>query len=204
MIVIITKGVLIMIYHLKMMLHKTFFTKGFFFLLMMALIVKPFSLQADSDKHFNLGIGKYRMVLSNNTSFDDEFTGYVLSAQYAYTDNIAARISLYDTEEENYVQFDNDGVEILALFGTGLYTEGFKIYFGAGYFSEDWQLTTLSASHNGLMLSGGIGYNWKIISADLILGIRHVGDYQDLADKVNPYLEIDKSTSTSILLSARF
>jgi hypothetical protein len=171
---------------------------------MLALTMKPVVLQADSDKHFNLGAGKYKMVLSNNTGIDDEFTGYALSAQYAYTDNVAARISLYDTEEESYRQFDNDGVEILALFGTGLYTEGFKVYLGAGYFSEDWQLTTLSASHNGLMLSGGIGYNWKIISVDLILGMRHVGDYQDLADQVNPYLEIDKSTSTLILLSARF
>jgi hypothetical protein len=171
---------------------------------MIALTIKPVLLQADSDKHFNLGAGKYKMALSNNTSFDDEFTGYALTTQYAYTDNVAARIILYSTEEESYMQFDNDGVEILALFGSGLYTDGFKIYIGAGYFSEDWQLTTLSASHNGLMLSGGIGYNWKIISVDLILGLRDVSDYQDLADQVNPFLEIDKSTSTSILLSARF
>ena len=189
---------------LKRRSYNALITKGFFCLLMIALAIKPVLLQADSNKHFNLGAGKYKMVLSNNTGFDDEFTGYALSAQYAYTDNVAARISLYSTEEESYMQFDNDGVEILALFGSGLYTEGFKIYVGAGYFSEDWQLTALSASHNGLMLSGGIGYNWKIISVDLILGIRDVGDYQDLADQVNPYLEIDKSTSTSILLSARF
>jgi len=189
---------------LKRRCHHTLNAKGFFCLLMIALTIKPVLLQADSDKNFNLGAGKYKLVLSNNTAFDDEFTGYALTAQYAYTDNVAARIILYSTEEESYMQFDNDGAEILALFGSGLYTGGFKIYIGAGYFSEDWQLTTLSASHNGLMLSGGIGYNWKIISVDLILGIRDVGDYQDLADQVNPYLEIDKSTSTSILLSARF
>ena len=189
---------------LKRRCHHTLNAKGFVYLLMIALTIKPVLLQADSDKHFNLGAGKYKMVLSNNTSFDDEFTGYALTAQYAYTDNLAARIILYSTEEESYMQFDNDGMEILALFGSGLYTEGFKIYIGAGYFSEDWQLTTLNASHNGLMLSGGIGYNWKIISVDLILGIREVSDYQDLADQVNPYLEIDKTTSTSILLSARF
>lgn len=191
-------------YGLKRRCYNALTVKGFFYLVMVALTINPVLLQADGDKHFNLGAGKYKMVLSNNTVFDDEFTGYALSAQYAYTDNVAARISLYNTEEESYLQFDNDGVEILALFGTGLYTEGFKIYIGAGYFSEDWQLTTLSASHNGLMLSGGIGYNWKIISVDLILGIRDVGDYQGLADQVNPYLEIGKSTSTSILLSARF
>ena len=189
---------------LKTRCHQTLNATGIFCLLMIALTIKPVLLQADSDKHFNLGAGKYKMVLSNNTSFDDEFTGYALTAQYAYTDNVAARIILYSTEEESYMQFDNDGAEILALFGSGLYTDGFKIYIGAGYFSEDWQLTTLSASHNGLMLSGGIGYNWKIISVDLILGLRDVSDYQDLADQVNPFLEIDKSTSTSILLSARF
>lgn len=191
-------------FRLKRICHNALSTKGFLYFLMIALTINPVLLQADSNKHFNLGAGNYKMVLSNNTGFDDEFTGYALSAQYAYTDNVAARISLYNTEEESYRQFDNDGMEILALFGAGLYTEGFKIYFGAGYFSEDWQLVTLSASHNGLMLSGGIGYNWKIIAVDLILGIRHVGDYQDLADEVSPYLEIDKSTSTSILLSARF
>ena len=191
-------------FRLKRICHNALSAKGFFYLLMIALAVKPVLLQADNDKHFNLGAGKYRMVLSNNTGFDDKFTGYALSGQYAYSDNVAARISLYNTEEESYVQFDNDGVEILALFGAGLYTEGFKIYLGAGYFSEDWQLTTLSASLNGLMLSGGIGYNWKIISVDLILGIRDVGDYQDLADQVSPFLDIDKSKSTSILLSARF
>lgn len=190
-------------FRLKMIFHNALSTKGFFYLLMITLTIIPALLQADSDKYFNLGAGKYKMVLSNNTGSDDEFTGYALSAQYAYTDNVAARISLYNTEEESYRQFDNDGVEILALFGTGLYTEGFKIYVGAGYFSEDWQLTTLRASHNGLMLSGGIGYNWKIVSVDLIIGIRDVGDYQDLADQVNPFLEIDKSTSTLILLSAR-
>lgn len=189
---------------LKTRCHQTLNATGIFCLLMIALTIKPVLLQADSDKHFNLGAGKYKMALSNNTSFDDEFTGYALTTQYAYTDNVAARIILYSTEEESYMQFDNDGVEILALFGSGLYTDGFKIYIGAGYFSEDWQLTTLSASHNGLMLSGGIGYNWKIISVDLILGLRDVSDYQDLADQVNPFLEIDKSTSTSILLSARF
>lgn len=193
-----------MMFRLKRISYDVSFAKGLFYLLMLALTIIPVLLQADGDRHFNLGAGKYRMVLSNNTSFDDEFTGYALSAQYAYTDNVAARISLYDTEEKSYRQFDNDGLEILALFGTGLYTEGFKLYIGAGYFSEDWQLTTLSASHNGLMLSGGIGYNWKIIAVDLILGMRHVGDYQDLADQVSPYLEIDESTSTSILLSARF
>ena len=191
-------------FRLKRICHNALPAKGFFYLLMMVLTIYPVLCQADSDKHFNHGAGKYKMVLCNNTGFDDEFTGYALSAQYAYTDNVAARISLYDTEEESYVQFDNDGVEILALFGTGLYTEGFKIYFGAGYFSEDWQLVTLSASHNGLMLSGGIGYNWNFIAVDLILGLRHVGDYQDLADQVYPVIEIDKSTSTSILLSARF
>ena len=189
---------------LKRRCYNALIARGIFYLLMIASAIKPVLLLADSNKHFNLGAGKYKMVLSNNIASDDEFTGYVLSAQYAYTDNVAARISFYITEEENYMQFDNDGLEMLALFGSGLYTEGFKIYIGAGYFSEDWQLTTLSASHNGLMLSGGIGYNWKIISVDLILGIREVGDYQDLADQVNPYLEIDKSTSTSILLSARF
>ena len=184
--------------------HNALTVSGFCYLLILALTIKPALVRADSDKHFNLGAGKYKMALSNNTGFDDEFAGYALSAQYAYTDNVAARIILYDTEEERYVQFDNDGAEILALFGSGLYTEGFKLYFGAGYFSEDWQITTLSTSHSGLMLSGGIGYNWKILSVDLIFGIRDVGDYQDLADQVNPFLEIDRSTSTSILLSARF
>jgi hypothetical protein len=191
-------------FRLKRICHNALTARGFLYLLMMTLTFNPVLLQADSYKHFNLGAGKYKMVLSNNTGIDDEFTGYALFAQYAFTDNVAARISLYNTEEESYIQFDNDGGEMLALFGAGLYTEGFRIYVGAGYFSEDWQLTTLSASHNGLMLSGGIGYNWKIISVDLILGIRDVSDYQDLSDQVNPFLEIDRSTSTSILLSARF
>ena len=64
------------------------------------------------------------------------------------------------------------------------------------------EATGFDESFNGLQLSGGLGYNWDAVAIDLVIGIRQVGDYDDLANTVG--LTADAAVSSNLSVSFRF
>lgn len=160
-----------------------------------------FSSHADDwDKKLNIGIGTYSMTLAYTDPFviDDEFSGTGLTVSYASTDHFLIRGTYYSLSHDIISELDVSGADVTANFGRGLSSEGFKAYFGAGFFNETWSIFGFDESFSGIQLNGGIGYNWENVSLDLTLGLRETSDYDQLT-----FFDMT-AVSTSLLLTARF
>ncbi|QDP02314.1 outer membrane beta-barrel protein [Thalassotalea sp. PS06] len=148
------------------------------------------------DKPYSLGIGSYALTISADDSGyeDDDFSGLLLNATYAFNDNVGARFNYYTLEHDDWSDLENDGFDILGYYGTGLLSEGFKAYIGGGVYRETWEVsgTDFDESFSGFQLNGGIGYHWPAVTIDLTLALRSTGDYEDFA-------EIDTSAIASAL-----
>lgn len=171
------------------------------------LIVLLFPLVAYSGtepKNFNLGIGYYSLELYDESySYDGyRLNGAALSIAYMFSDNVALRGTYYSFNQSDFANTDTDGSEVLAYYGSGLATRGFKWYIGGGYFREQWDGATDSNSFNGLQLGGGLGYNWEIVSFDMLLHLRDTDDYDDHLGQ--PGAEINTAGVLSLIFSARF
>jgi len=169
-----------------------------------------FAVFADSDgvveKPFSLGIGTYRSVISIDapSTTDDELSGVAFTFGYAVSDMFALRGTYFSLEHDDFSDVESTGYDLLAYFGTGLASQGFKAYIGGGLFKDKWELGSFSESFDGLQLNGGLGYNWQSISLDLVLGIRDPSDYEDFANSVFATNYTATAISTSLLLSYRF
>ncbi len=153
-----------------------------------------------TEKPFNVGAGIYKSVISVDEPFseDHELSGYAFSVGYAITDQFALRATFFSLEHDDFSNIDSNGYDLLGYLGTGLATQGFKAYIGAGIFSDKWEVDRVSKTFDGLQLNGGIGYNWSSVSLDLIIGIRDADDYED-------FFNVSATAVTStLLLSARF
>ena len=157
------------------------------------------------EKPYSVSIGLYAENISSNTFSDDAgFSGYALAMGQVFQDNLDGRITVYSSENDNLSSLDSRGYDIVLHYGTGLASQGFKAYIGGGYFKDTWELSDFRESFSGLQISGGVGYNWNLISLDFVLAIRDPNDYEKLINKV---LRTDKSVdaySGSLLLSYRF
>ena len=161
----------------------------------------------DVSKPFNIGIGTYASVIAYDdaTLKDDKFSGGALSFTYAFTDQYAARATLFSLEHDDFSDITSKGYDLLGYLGTGLATHGFKAYVGGGFFKDKWELGSYSESFSGLQLSGGIGYNWDYVSLELVLGLRSAKDYEDSINNSIFYSDVSAAAvSNSLLLSARF
>lgn len=157
-------------------------------------------------KPFSIGVGTYRSVIAYDNAFaeDDELTGISFSFGYAVSDQIAFRGTYFSLEHDDFSDLESTGYDLLAHFGTGLATQGFKAYIGGGFFSDKWELASFSETFSGLQLNGGIGYNWESVSLDFILGIRDASDYEEFINQ-NTTLNVSAAAITgSLLLSYRF
>ena len=90
--------------------------------------------------------------------------------------------------------------EISLLLGTGLATQGGKLYASLGHYSDKitddyWDETW---NYSGLQFGIGGGYNWKHLSFDLWLNIKDTTEYEDDFD-----VEI-AAVSAGLGISARF
>lgn len=177
---------------------------------LLVLLLLSSAVYADSsgyvEKPFSIGIGTYSSSIVYDNIFvgDDDFSGLAFSFGYAVSNQLAFRASLFSLEHDVFSSIDSSGYDLLAHFGTGLAKKGFKAYIGGGLFNDKWKNGAVSRTFSGLQLSGGIGYNWEMVSLEFILGIRDASDYEDF---VNETLFNDVSAaavSGSLLLSYRF
>jgi len=176
-------------------------------LLVLLVSLSSLNVQADTAlKKFNIGIGSYALVVGYDNDFleNDELSGFGLSGTYAFTDQFAIRGIYYSLDHDDVSGLDNNGIDLLGYFGTGLATHGFKAYIGGGIFNETWKLSSVEEDFSGLQINGGLGYNWDVVALDFVLAIRDPGDYEEFANRVT-FRSIDAvAISGSLMLSARF
>ncbi|KGJ96390.1 hypothetical protein [Colwellia psychrerythraea] len=156
-------------------------------------------------KQVTLGVGVYSLVIADDNNYyqDDELSGFGISAMYSFNDSFAVRGQYYSLEHDSFSAIEDKGFDIVAYFGTGLATTGFKAYIGGGVFNENWKTTGFKQGFSGLQLNGGVGYSWDVIALDLVLGIREAGDYKSFS--ADQGITIDPSAvSSSLIISARF
>ena len=158
--------------------------------------------QDGAPKHWQVGLGIYDFTLAYDNTSDDEFSGGAISASYAASDNLAFRGTIFSLEADEYSNVDGSGYDLVVYGGTGLLTQGFKIYGGGGLFKDTWEASGWEESFSGLQLSGGLGYNWDVVAIDLVIGIREVSDYEDLA--ITGGAIVGTALSSNLSVSLRF
>lgn len=174
------------------------------------LFLLSFGVYADTsvavEKPFSLGAGVYRnvIVFDESSVGDDELTGMALTFAYAVSDNFALRGTYFSLEHDDFSDIESTGLDLLAYFGTGLATQGFKVYGGGGFFKDKWELGPFSKTFDGLQLNAGLGYNWNAVSLDLVVGLRDSGDYEEFVDSELAINSSATAVSSSLLLAFRF
>jgi hypothetical protein len=138
-----------------------------------------------SNKHFSAGIASFATTVRTDTRFgteDDDFSGFALFGTGAVNDNVGFRLTYAKQSLEDDSDLKLDALEGSIIAGTGLATTGFKAYGSLGFFSETMKMNGFSneLDFSGLMLGGGIGYNWNPVSLEFWINFRDSGDYEDL------------------------
>jgi hypothetical protein len=175
-----------------------------------AISLLAFSISAAESnqkiKLWNVGVGTYSTTVSIDNDYSDEdieFDGLNISASYAFSDKMAMRVNYFSLENTDFSEVEASGIDLLAYYGTGLATRGFKAYIGGGFFNDTWSGNYEDETFSGIQLSGGFGYNWDVVSLELIVGIRAAGDYADFIEDAGGQGDVI-AVSSSLLLSARF
>jgi len=161
----------------------------------------------EEEKKFSIGLGTYGFTLSYDNYFmlDDEFSGLAMHASFAINDNVAVRGAIYSLEHDDFSALESSGYDLTLVAGTGLATEGFKIYGGIGMFSDAWEVSGFEfIDFSGLQLVGGIGYNWEVVSVDLSVGIRDSDEYIEGFQGIGFVSGELTAISSALTVSARF
>ena len=167
------------------------------------LVSTSLHAQEGEPKHWQIGLGKYDNIILFDESNTDEFSGEAISVTYAVSDNLAFRGTIFSLEHDDFSGLDSSGYDLVIYGGTGLLTQGFKIYGGGGLYKDTWEVTGFEdESFSGLQLNGGLGYNWDAVAFDFVFGFRQVNDYDDLANTVGS--SADAATSSNLSVSFRF
>jgi hypothetical protein len=167
------------------------------------------SVQADElgqEKRFAIGLGTYAHDIKYDNSFvgDDEFSGWAISLTYSFTNNFAVKGALYSTEHDDVSSIEAGGLDLAIVGGTGLSTQGFKIYGGGGIFNETIEFPAIpDEKFSGIQLVGGLGYNWEVVAIDLSVAIRDANDYADFAERYGVTGDVS-ATAVAFTVSARF
>ncbi len=152
------------------------------------------------EKQWSVGVGSYALVLEHDELGDDDFSGGALSVTYVFSNKLSINGQIYALEHDDVSAVEVSGFDMSVLYGTGLASEGFKAYIGVGLYNETFEFESFEEDFSGVQISGGFGYNWDSVSLDLSLGIRSVGDYEDLADDGEDIIVV----SSSLVLAYRF
>jgi len=163
-----------------------------------------FADESKEVKNWTVGAGVQSLTVTNDYE-DDEFSGTIITASYAFSDSLAVRGSIHSLEHDDISAITSDSFDIVGYWGTGLQSEGFKAYIGAGFFSDTWEIkgSQWEETFSGAVFSGGLGYNWEYVSVDFILGARQATDYADFMESAGISGTI-MAINTSLVLSARF
>jgi len=160
----------------------------------------------NTEKHWNIGIGSYATTISVDGHYNDidrEFSGLNFAGSYSFSDNFALRANYFSLENDDFSSFDSKGLELVAYYGTGLATNGFKAYIGGGLYTDEWSYKSDTEDFSGFQVNGGIGYNWSPVAVDLVLGVRSASDYADMIERTGESGDVT-AVSASLLVSARF
>ena len=166
------------------------------------LISTSLHAQDGVPKHWQVGLGIYNFTVSYDNTSDDDFSGGAISASYAATDNFAFRGTIFSLEHDDFSYIDSSGYDLVVYGGTGLLTQGFKIYGGGGLFKDTVDFSGFEESFSGLQLSGGLGYNWDAVAIDFVIGIRDVSDYEEVLNTTGAI--VDTAVSSNLSVSFRF
>ena len=166
------------------------------------LISASLHAQGGEPKHWQVGLGIYNFTVSYDNASDDEFSGGAISASYAATDNLAFRGTIFSLEHDDFSEIESSGYDLVVYGGTGLLTQGFKIYGGGGLFKDTVDFSGFEESFSGLQLNGGLGYNWDAVAIDFVIGIRDVSDYEEVLNTTGAI--VDTAVSSNLSVSFRF
>ena len=158
------------------------------------------------EKSWNIGLGSYANTINIDSSYRDEdieFSGLTITGSYSFSDNVAVRASYFSLENDDISAIESKGLDLVAYYGTGLATNGFKAYVGGGVYTDTWSAFGDDEDFSGFQINGGIGYNWSPVAIDLVLGVRSASDYADLIEDGGGEGEV-MAVSASLLVSARF
>lgn len=164
-----------------------------------------FANETPEQKQLSLGIASFATVIRADNGFasdSDDFSGFALFGTGAVNDNVGFRLTYASQSHDEDSNLDLTALESSIIAGTGLATTGFKAYGSLGFFSESLELSGFSEEFdfNGLMLGGGIGYNWNPLSLEFWINFRDASDYEDFGGG-----RVDVSAASGGLgLSARF
>jgi hypothetical protein len=156
-------------------------------------------------KQWSIGAGFQNLTVTNDIQ-DLDFTGHLVTAQYAFSNRVAVKTSyqLLDFDDNSDVSSQN--IDIAAYYGRGfLSNDKLKLYAGIGYFADSWASdnTADDVEFSGFLIGGGLGYNWERMALDFIINARQASDYGE-------YIESSGGSGTvvavggSLSLSVRF
>jgi hypothetical protein len=150
-----------------------------------------------SSKNWSIGFSSYALVVSSDDYGDDDFSGVAFSGNHFMSDNIGFQFELYVLEHQDFSGIEVTGADLLAYYGSGLLSEGFKWYIGGGFYSETLEVGRFEEDFSGGQLNVGLGYNWESVGLDLSSGLRTTSDYEDSGDDIT-------AITASLSLSYRF
>ena len=166
--------------------------------IILALLLPLNSHAENQEKKINVGVGYYVLNVDYDSGFEHDLDGFAIAATYAFSDQFAVRGVFYDLDHTDF-PVDATGADLVAYYGTGLATKGFKAYIGGGFFFETWDVSGPEADFSGFQINGGLGYNWDDISFDYIIGIRDPGESEDFNSNIGATV-----LTGSLMLSVRF
>lgn len=171
----------------------------------------------ENAKPFNIGISYTSLGMSTDaieeyygsTSYSDNFSGLGLFGSYTFTDNFFVTGNYYSLDHEDTSSVNDQGLEFIFYGGAGLTTtNSAKLYAGLGYYSGTFSVSSYEKDVSGLILSGGIGYNWEQFAVDFVIGFRDSNGYEDALietyDLIGYTITDADISSTTVDLKASF
>ena len=130
-------------------------------------------------RRHSIGIGTYGITSKDKNDVETKFNGGAFTYQYGINNHIAFRASLYSTEHKDNKDLTDGGVEAHFLLTNNARNKGFKIYIGAGGYSETMKNKNSSTDekYSGGSLMIGLGYNFDRVAIDLMGTGRQAKDY---------------------------
>ena len=124
-----------------------------------------------------LGIGTWGLNIKDtkdDNGVDTTYRGAALFYQYGLNDHLALRVNLYSAEQEDFSNLKVSGLDGQLLLTSNARDNGFKIYIGAGYFSEKFKNdnSNYEKKYKGAEGIFGLGYNWSRIGFDFTGAVR--------------------------------
>ncbi len=103
-----------------------------------------FANTEQDNKHWQVGVGSYAVVVEADDYPDDDFTGFNLSSTYAFTDNVAIRGQYYSLEHDDESDLELSGVDILRFTALVYCLKALKLTWVVGFTVKLWKWLALT------------------------------------------------------------